>query len=221
MTKTLIIGDLHGKWKIAETVLKTSHNIVFVGDYIDSEGINIPDQLKTLDLVLNAATKEPNRVIAIRGNHELSYETDQQHEGWTPLIHKLIKDRIDKFKILKDYFWLDNILISHAGVSKELLLHEKKTLEQYLKEENFSQKGYSKNGDKPYGGLYWCDWLTEFQHIKDIPQVVGHSEKRLSFKKGILQKGNSYNIDCLNHIHEILCYRKKQFQIVSLHQTLN
>lgn len=220
--KTLIIGDLHGKWRIVETALATKHNIIFIGDYLDSFTINISDQIKTLDMVLDAAIKEPERVQALRGNHEISYEKggDDRCSGWNPITNDHVTERIEKFKILKDFIWLDKILVSHAGVSQDLLKDHKKSLTEYLENKNFMQIGYSRGGSHMRGGIYWCDWFAEFQPIPGLIQVVGHTGYRPGKKKGILMNGTSFNIDCLDHIKEGLLYDKGKLKVVSLTQKI-
>lgn len=220
--KTLIIGDLHGKWRIVETALATKHNIIFIGDYLDSFTIKISDQIKTLDMVLDAAIKEPERVQALRGNHELSYEKGGEYRcsGWNPITNDHVTDRIEKFKILKDFVWLDNILVSHAGVSQNLLKRHKRTLIEYLEDKNFMQIGHSRGGSDLHGGIYWCDWFEEFKPIPGLTQVVGHTGYRPGKQKGILMNGKSYNIDCLDHIKEGLLYHKGDLKVVSLTQKI-
>ena len=54
--KTIIVGDLHGRYEIAEKVLASGHNVVFVGDYVDSrENRSVEDQIKTIEIVLNGS----------------------------------------------------------------------------------------------------------------------------------------------------------------------
>ena len=70
--KTLVIGDLHGRWEIAEAALATEHNVVFMGDYLDSFDRTSLECLETLKVVTNAVLAEPERVQALVGNHEMS-----------------------------------------------------------------------------------------------------------------------------------------------------
>lgn len=217
--KTIIVGDLHGKFEIARKALDTPYNIVFLGDYLDSPTRSGSDQIDTLLLVLEAAEDHPERVTALLGNHELSYlESSMRCSGWkiateahvTHLRHRM-------WKTLKNYYWLTpTCLISHAGVSKKILKALKITLEDYIKEGEFYQIGRSRGGRSPYGGLFWCDWYEDFVHVPGITQVVGHSSYRKTGRNGVIKEPGilsktfnlddcrSYNIDCLDRVLEVL-----------------
>jgi len=71
--KTLVVGDLHGRWEVVEKVLKTDYNVVFVGDYLNSFDKTSLECLETLKLVTGAARDNPDKYTALMGNHELSY----------------------------------------------------------------------------------------------------------------------------------------------------
>lgn len=72
MTKTLVVGDLHGRWEIVEAALKFNGNIVFVGDYLDSYTRSPYECCRCLSMVLDACESMTN-VTALFGNHEESY----------------------------------------------------------------------------------------------------------------------------------------------------
>lgn len=222
---TLVVGDLHGKFEVAEAVINNKHNynVVFVGDFLDDFKRSIPDQVKTLTTVLEACEKEPGRVKSCMGNHELSYlEDNMRWSGLKVATYAHVSPLAPKmYAHLKPYLWVEGYLVSHAGVSQEYLKCYRKTLEQYLEEGKFFQIGAARGGFSRAGGLYWCDWWKEFTPVPGVKQIVGHSAYRPNWMSaGVVTKGEpeclSYNIDCLNTSKEILfltpgCEREVEF----------
>lgn len=190
--KTLVVGDLHGQYEIAEAALNTGYFVVFIGDYVDSYTRPVHDQIHTLRTVLRAV--EDGQAIALRGNHELSYfEEGMRASGWkfTTDSH-LFPLRQDFYELTKPYVWHEGFLISHAGVSQNLLDSLDCTLEEYLEEGNFNQIGYARGGYNQWGGLFWCDWRYEFAPIPGVSQIVGHTRGEV-----IREEENNWCIDVL------------------------
>jgi hypothetical protein len=202
--KTIVVGDIHGRQEIVEEILKETCNIVFVGDYVDSYDRSIGDQVECLRLVLDAINTSKGRVRGLKGNHEMSYlDSSQKCSGYEDVTQSHLT-HIDMTPLL-DYVWVDDYLISHAGISQDLLDHSKQTYQQYLDEGSFNQIGYARGGMQPVGGLRWCDWFREFEPVEGLKQVVGHSGYRPeSYRKGILEREGSYNIDCFQYMREVL-----------------
>jgi len=214
MKKLVVVGDLHGQYEIVEKVLKkTDYKVVFIGDYLDSYDRPMIEQLHTLNLVLGAVRSQPDRIWALRGNHEMSYlDPYMQCSGYSYELKAQINQSVDMSPLL-DYIWVDDWLISHAGVSGKLLEKSGQTLEEYLDGEDYSQIGRARGGRDPVGGLYWCDWWREFEPI-ETPQIVGHSNHRPDGElPGIVQNGNSFNIDCLGRTEEVLVLDHNQAEI--------
>jgi len=205
MSKMIVVGDLHGNHEIVTEVLaKDGYKVCFIGDYLDSFDRSTVEQLHTLNLVTNAMRTQPTRVFALKGNHEMSYmDPYMQCSGYSYEL-KAQLDQGSGLDMLLDYVWVDDWLISHAGVSGKLLEHTGQTLEEYLDKGEFNQIGRSRGGRDSHGGLYWCDWWRDFTPI-DTPQIVGHSNHRPDgVGPGIITMGNSYNIDCLTRVEEVL-----------------
>lgn len=218
--KTLMIGDLHGRIEIVEKAaqLLPEYNVCFMGDYLDSYDRSIRDQMDTLTEVLRLTEEYPDKVTALKGNHELSYIEGQRCSGWN-FATQLLVDDIDpvRFKRLKSYTHVGDFLVSHAGVSYSLLLEKNLTLEEYLSSGEFSDIGIARGGPRPTGGLYWCDWFNEFVPLRETPQIVGHTGYRPeTVPKGVLKCSSSYNVDCFDHIDEVLVVEGKDAQIVML-----
>jgi len=196
-----------------ERVLKSEHKIVFIGDYLDSFDRKMVEQLHTINLVLGAVRAQPDRVWALQGNHERSYQDrHMQCSGYSYELADQLHQTVDMSPLL-DYIWVDDWLISHAGVSQKLLDASGQTLEEYLDAEDYDQIGRARGGRDAVGGLYWCDWWREFEPTA-TPQIVGHSNHRpIDALPGIIQNGNSYNIDCLGRTEEVLVLDHGQAEI--------
>jgi hypothetical protein len=102
----------------------------------------------------------------------------------------------DMRRLLKTHTYVGDkdFLVTHAGVSQQLLAHYALTLDEYFTIGDFSQIGRSRNGSSVCGGLYWCDWRFEFEPITDQPQIVGHTRNN-----HIRRMGNSYCVDVLEN----------------------
>jgi hypothetical protein len=199
MTKVLVVGDLHGQYEIAEKALATGFPVVFLGDYLDSFNRSIEDQVKTLILVISAVREGKATAIAIKGNHEVSYLDHYYRCSGYSGITQLYMDSIDT-SLLKDYYWCEGFLLSHAGVSQKMLDAEGyESVEEYLTsdkdlEENverFEWNGYIRGGTKVCGGLRWCDW-RDFVPVDGVNQIVGHTRGN-----EIREKDGNYCIDVL------------------------
>ena len=210
--KTLIVGDVHGRVEVVERALAQAAPVIFVGDFLDSFNRTVADQIKCLDLVLEAIATD--KAQAILGNHELSYLT-QWHRcsGWNHATQAHIDGGYRK-KIYDNFvdfvFNEPNILITHAGLTKQLWDKELLTLEllpQILAEwcadidSPAHLIGQARGGWTSYGGIFWCDFKHEFQEIPELVQVFGHSQD-----KTIRNQGNSYCIDCNEYNDELFYY---------------
>ena len=196
---TLVVGDLHGKLGVVKQALATTHDVVFVGDYVDSYTESVELQIQTLDTVLDAIENEGDRVQGILGNHEMSYlepHLGMRCSGFNPITDMQLMTRISRMNtLLKCYTRVDGFLISHAGVSQRLLSAEGlSSVDEYLDAGDYYQIGVTRGGLSPVGGLFWCDWRFEFDPIADVPQIVGHTRNN-----NIRRMGNSYCIDVLDN----------------------
>lgn len=208
--KTLIVGDLHGKWEIAEKALSTEHNVVFMGDYLDSFERSSHDCLKTLSIV----TEAEHGVYALKGNHELSY-LGMPCSGYNKKIASGLW--LDWEMTLLDCLWCEGFLISHAGVSQLLLDSLQTDLEGYLNKGSYEQVGVSRGGTSHVGGLYWCDWFQEFSPVEGVKQIVGHSGYRPGgVYEGILEKEGNYNVDCLDYKEQFLLIENGEAEVITL-----
>ena len=201
--KTLVIGDLHGAYEVVRLVKKTKEvdRVVFLGDYLDSYDRPIADQIVTLTEVLEMAEAEPEKYIALIGNHERSYLFPKEMcSGFNYETDAMVTHLADRMKeVLKPYFWIDDLwLATHAGVDHWLLEERGETLQEYLEGGDHTQISKARGGWDNHGGLYWQDW-KDFTPVNHVNQVVGHTHYK---HEGVLKYrrvGNSMNVnvDCI------------------------
>lgn len=121
--KIVILGDIHGRtiWKqIIEN--ENPDKVIFLGDYVDThEGISQKQQLENLKELLKYKKENSDKVILLRGNHdmsELGYDW-AECSGFNLTFSMDVVQLKDEF--LENTQWVyreGNIIFSHAGVSK-------------------------------------------------------------------------------------------------------
>lgn len=121
--KTLVIGDLHGRtqWKFI-TANEDYDKVVFLGDYFDShENVTHADQIKNFEDLLTFKSDSPDKVVMLYGNHDHSYYCGERCSGYNPeyadKISEVLKEA-DQLSYLQAVYVQDDIIMSHAGVSK-------------------------------------------------------------------------------------------------------
>ena len=121
--KTLVLGDIHGRtcwYDIIED--EQPDKIIFLGDYVSThEDISAEQQCSNLEDILNFKEGFGENCILLRGNH------DMQHLGysWAACsgLDRKVRDWMmtikDRFLELTQWVYVqDNIVFSHAGISK-------------------------------------------------------------------------------------------------------
>jgi hypothetical protein len=199
---TRYVGDIHGQVDKLKEALNYPGKVVFVGDFVDSFRTTVAEQVECIELVLQAI--EHGMAQAVFGNHEMSY-FGGQCSGWNPAMQAHFDGGLGEKirKAFKPYIWEDDILVTHAGVTKQLWDQHnmsKETMCQTLSEwyntwdSPYYQVGQYRGGRHPYGGPLWCDW-SEFVDVPGLTQIVGHSRG-----KTFRIKGDSICIDVLENI---------------------
>lgn len=210
----LIVGDLHGRYQLVERVLNEyeSGQIIFIGDYLDSFNRAVQDQIKCLELVLNACNSRRYTVTALLGNHELSYMIpDMRCSGYNSITQSIIStdfinDMVQYLVPIKVLtLGSEKILVSHAGADRRLW-PTLKDLELAVDsdEQSLYNIGYARGGSSLVGGIFWADFWQELAGIDGLIQVVGHSAHRPKGLTSIAiavqrhEKINStvFNVDC-------------------------
>lgn len=187
----LVIGDLHGKYEVAKLALDSNYWVVFLGDYVDAYNTSVEEQIETLRLVLNAV--DQGRAVGLKGNHEMSYLKDgMQCSGFR--AETLAHIRHMNTDLLLDFYWCEDFLLTHAGVSQHLLEYRGETIQEYLDSGEFFDIGASRGGRSAYGGLFWSDWRFDFKPVPGVNQIFGHTRGQ-----DIRCEDNNWCIDCLDY----------------------
>lgn len=142
MSKYLILGDLHCRtiWKdIVAKEGESCDKIIFLGDYIPPREVTLDDPTDACGFlyeVLDFKDKNPDKVILLRGNHDLQALGYYWAECW-PKVHDKVAQycRTEDVKnwFLKNTQWVyripgTNIVCSHAGIGKEFLFNAQRYL---------------------------------------------------------------------------------------------
>lgn len=129
MGKILIIPDVHGRtfWFEACDHKDDFEKIVFLGDYVSpypDEDISNERAIEIFNEVLDFKKENPEKVVLLLGNHDLSYfnteicECRTDHKNWSPL-NTIYTENLGLF----DLAWETKIgdkryFFSHSGVRK-------------------------------------------------------------------------------------------------------
>jgi len=210
--KYIFVGDTHGQVEIAEHVLKNypEYHKVFIGDYVDSFDRSVEDQLNLVGILLDAVEQRED-ITCLLGNHELSYlKSGMRCSGFSPVTSThLIHLKTDMLKYFKTHMYItDDILCTHAGGTAHVF-DSKEELKECLQADDpcLYDIGRFRGGSARYGGVFWCDFWSEYTPVGGLTQIVGHSAHRPSSDtRGVTYKTGCYNIDCLQHSKELLTY---------------
>lgn len=134
MKKVLFIGDIHGRtdWiKYATEALKGGHEVVFMGDYVDSfdhKGYDIEQNLLRIIAFKKKADNRKNfltKVTLLLGNHDYSYLAGKYCSGKNSVWSHRYKEIFDQNWDLFDLAWgytepitQKYTLASHAGITE-------------------------------------------------------------------------------------------------------
>lgn len=110
--------------------------------------------------------------------------------GFNEFKSLIISTEKINWKKLKLYHWVDNFLITHAGLSKQFYeeYSDGLTVREFMKTSDFDLEnldnalafhkffiaGIDRGGEYNYGGILWCDYNT-FEDIPNFNQVFGHT----------------------------------------------
>lgn len=127
MNKLLVIGDNHGRpfWK-AIIEKEVPDKVIFLGDYVSThEGITAEQQLRNLNEILEYKEENLEKVILLRGNHdlrELGYYWAECNPNEPKVREVMSVDPLkSKFLDLTQWVSIDEdlkIIFSHAGISQ-------------------------------------------------------------------------------------------------------
>ena len=202
MSKTFIVPDMHGNWKLALGLLEqegiayqdddeeirrldTDTRVVQLGDLVNAVRSSVNDDISATRLVGNAID------IVLIGNHEHPYFGGPAFDGFAhfyELQHAL--QGLNNRGLIQAAIEVDGILLTHAGVTRDIDQIEdwenpnNKALEvadalnilwknKEYQHAMFSTIGQLRGGRHPLGGILWSDWREPKSAL--LPQIVGHS----------------------------------------------
>lgn len=228
-TKTLILGDIHGRSVWKELVSSEKPNkVIFLGDYVTSreripESEQISNLIEILDFKEDASTGI--EVILLRGNHDVQ-ALDYWWATCAPVFShteyftdngEALKNRFLK---LTQWVYLDgDILYSHAGVTKSWFnahKHKFGSIEGINNVgpcESFSFQPGTDNPWDVYGDSKFqsCLWVRPGALVKDAlfyTQVVGHTTMgQCGYQIIHNETGDTREVwfcDCLPHSYLVL-----------------
>lgn len=205
--KILVLGDIHGRL-IWQDIIEKEHPdlTIFLGDYVSThEGVSADQQLSNLEDILNHKEENPDKVILLRGNHDVQFLGYYwaRCSGYDPKVAEGMASMKERFLELTQWIYQipnTNIVCSHAGISTMFL----KNVERYLVSHGSSQYDdgsidgeiiidlintiepcelfgftgdyFDTYGDSPQQPCTWIRPRSLLEYgVKDITHVVGHT----------------------------------------------
>jgi predicted MPP superfamily phosphohydrolase len=227
--KTIIIGDVHGTthWKDILD-FENPNRVIFIGDYFDGYDNNV-NEIQNFKNIIQYKNYNVCEVILLIGNHDHHYFPEIGYTGTSRYnlkkatkIEKLVNDNRSSLQIA---YQLDNILFTHAGVSKtfmDSLFGEGKWDNRIVATElnnlfRFNPHAFEFDGVDSHGDdiSQTPIWIRPRSLVADaIPnylQVVGHTQFN-----NIKMHKNICFIDTMQHSREYLIYDGVSLSINSL-----
>lgn len=130
--KIIVVGDIHGDYSVINPIVRMAeveeNFLVFLGDYADRgrHGVEVVETVATL------LRKYPERVLALKGNHEdytedgvprfypcdLIREARKKRGGWINYFHSEFKPFIEQLYLAAVI--PNEVLLVHGGVSSKI-----------------------------------------------------------------------------------------------------
>lgn len=212
----LVLSDPHQDVdRLERILLKESYDtVVCLGDWWDSWHKNTDQYvIDTCKFLVEWLPK--SNFFSVIGNHDVPYLFNNINTACGgcnrgQLVRATFGDQLIKFReMFKWYIWIDNFLCTHAGVHPVHFSPQfkvtKKNVTTWLDKEIKSAEivlpaggshwmcsaGQARCGRLPKGGITWLDFDEEFEPIKGLKQIVGHTAH-----KNVVSIGSNYDIDC-------------------------
>lgn len=193
--KILVLGDIHGRMCWNDIInLEKPDKTIFLGDYVSThDDITDEQQCMNLEDILNHKEDNPDKVILLRGNHDIQHLGYHWAEcsGYFPKVANWLSESYMKGRFLKLTQWIhieDDVIFSHAGISKvwwTYLNLGEPTKENLLKINELEPSplfGFTPDRMSDYYGDSYsqpCTWIRPMSlaqnHIEGWDQVVGHT----------------------------------------------
>ena len=138
--KIVCIGDLEGRTIWKDIIKKENPDLtIFLGDYVASRVVSPKQEVSTLEELMEYKEANPDKVILLRGNHDLEalgYSWAACYPQAPDISKKFIQAHKERFLNNTQWIYVDEDLktiFSHAGIS-QIWINE--TVEPYLVEGN-------------------------------------------------------------------------------------
>ena len=192
--RILVLGDLHNAVDRAEAILTRWRDrydqAVLLGDYFDDFG-DSPAEARHSALWLAGSLLREER-IHLLGNHDLAYLFPSNHALFCPgftaekcraiteVLAAAPRDRLHLAWSAGPW------LFSHAGLHPSFagnatpaaLAEKAEALRPGLaagRSGTWLSVGMARGGRAAVGGITWQDWNEEFQPVRGVNQIVGHT----------------------------------------------
>jgi len=203
--KILIFADPHQDIKKLHRIIKhESADInICLGDWFDSFYFDDDkNYAQTAEYMLGFINKPNN--YTLYGNHDLNYLFNNdlarcsgyEDRKYTAINEIINNDRLHIQNTFKWHFVIDGYLCTHAGIHPTYIPPHCKNMthiSEYLDVEGeksllalrtcdnhwFFKAGRGRGGFYKVGGIVWLDFNVEFDPIDDLPQIVGHTHRRI------------------------------------------
>lgn len=229
--KIAILGDTHGRsiWK--KIVLDKSYDkIIFIGDYFDSKnGHSANRQIANFKEILEFKRANKDKVILLIGNHDFHYMTgvDESYSGYQNKYAKDINKVLDEVlaeELMQMCYSYDNLLFSHAGVTKTWVKQNSidesnlvSSINNLFKTDKSSFKfcmgsNFSRSGEDITQPPIWVRPASLLKDgIDNYKQIVGHTSVTNIL---VLESLPIILIDALGTSEEYLVYEDSKFTIM-------
>ena len=177
-------------WRIWWILCEDFDEFYFLGDYFDNyEETPAVSQIRNFLEIVRWARSD-SRVKLCLGNHDFHYlqgiETWEKYSGFQNYnyidIQEALENSMDMIKIV--YVTDDNIIISHAGVTKTFLSDCKLNHPLEINNKFISYRmslmfvGYNCYGDDPKNGPLWVRPKSLLlDKVNGYKQIVGHTHQ--------------------------------------------
>lgn len=216
MSKTIVIGDIHGRpyWK--QIIVKEKPNrVIFIGDYFDSFDYTAEEEINNFNDIIEFKTSGQSDVIMLIGNHDFHYIDDHERysgfrAGAASSINRVLVDNKHHLDMMYQFNYF---LFSHAGVSYDWLIKHgwngTDNITDWVKDmwlykpNAFRFDGYDPYGDSKISSPIWIRPNSLQKSNKDTElktkyiQIVGHTQQKQIDIKNKSTNGRYYYIDTL------------------------
>lgn len=192
MASIQAFGDIHGRsdWKLF--IDNSFDYIVFIGDYFDNPAISAKEQIENFLEIIAFKKRFPAKLKLLIGNHDLQYMSgvDDLYTGWQEEYDEQINAVLEEnIKYLQPSFTVDQIIFSHAGLTKSFaqrnklnVKHVDKSLQALFDKDRqaFQLYNNSHDGDSVEQSPLWVRPKSLIQDKLDKYKfVVGHTKQKV------------------------------------------